>query len=194
MDYCLLYIGYLIGYHFKDPVLLCVSEDKEAVKYYLKKVRGLNKDLYDIRSTLHRLSCPDDYLYEDYYLEECPDSKYEYLTVRDIQAINDEVNCTINYVDKLYTDYSNFVDLMYKSNLSYGKPNNEKCDIFMKSQENFKKEITSMKGLRRICNTSLKDSPIFSKDILVYLKHMGYIQEEKEMTELFYRKVFDEDE
>jgi hypothetical protein len=57
-----------------------------------------------------------------------------------------------------------------------------------------KLNLTKVKKLRKLCNAELKSSPIFSKNILEYLKYMGILQEDKQLTELFYRKVCDENE
>ena len=54
-------------------------------------------------------------------------------------------------------------------------------------------QLSKVKTLRRICNSELQSSIVFSPNILSYLQHMGYLQEDKELTETFYRKVNDDE-
>ena len=51
------------------------------------------------------------------------------------------------------------------------------------------KHLTKVKTLRKICSAQIKDCAIFSENILLYLQHMCYLQEDRELTEMFYRKV-----
>lgn len=184
-DIYLIYIGYLIGYHFTDPIVLCVSDNKTKVKYYLNNVRNLNKKDYEIREVAL------DYdtamiMYEDYFLVDFEEDCL-FLTNRDIEYINKEIELTIDQLERSYKEYKTYCDMIKKV-----PKVNDSINTLLMALKVMEKQLSKVKTLRRICNSELKDSPIFSKDILVYLKCMDYLQEDKELTDLFYRKVYDD--
>ena len=65
----------------------------------------------------------------------------------------------------------------------------EDSKALFKALDIMENQLSKVKTLRRICNSELKSSIIFSSNIISYLQHMGYLQEDKELTETFYRKV-----
>ncbi len=182
-DIYLIYIGYLIGYHFNDPILLCVSENKNKIKYYLKNVRNLSKDEYEIREVVLDYDTALN-MYEDYFLIEYSEDCL-FLTNRDVIYINKEIESTIDQLEKSYKEYKNYCNIIKK----VPKLNNN-MDTLLQSLYLMQNQLSKVKNLRKICNSELKNSPIFSKNILTYLKSMEYLQEDRELTELFYRKVY----
>lgn len=185
--FCLTYIGYLIGYKFKDPVILCVSDDKLKIKYYLKNVRGLSKDDYEIREVILDFDNAL-YLYEDYILQDFEEDCL-FLTNRDIDKINCEIEYTIQQLETSYKELETYCNIIKKI-----PDMKDHLNTLSKALKVMEKHLSKVKTLRKICNSELKSSPIFSKNILEYLKSMEYLQEDKELTELFYRKVYDENE
>lgn len=185
--YCLIYIGYLIGYGFKDPILLCISDDKLKVKYYLKNVRRLEKGDYEIREAALDYETAMN-LYEDYVLQDYEDDCL-YLTNLDIFYLNKEIESTISRLEKSYDamkEYCNVISKVAKLK--------EDLDILLRSLNVMEAELSKVKTLKRICISELKESPIFSPNILTYLQNIKYLQEDKKLTELFYMKVSDENE
>ena len=184
--YCLTYIGYLIGYKFKDPVLLCVSDDKFKIKYYLKNIRGLSKHDYDIREVVLDFNDAIN-LYEDYILQDYEEDCL-FLTNRDIAYIDYEVQLTLEQLESSYKELNTYCTIIEK--VSSMK---DQLNTLIMSLKLMERHLSKVKTLRKICNAQLKDSPIFSKNILEYLKCMEYLQEDRELTELFYRKVYDDE-
>ena len=185
-DICLLYIGYLTGYHYNDPVLLCVSDDKSKVKYYLKNVRKLDKKDYDIREAVlgydSVLSLYEDYILKDFE-EDCL-----FLTNRDIEYINKEIENIILQLEKSLKEFQTYC------NMSRKVPGMEDAlNTLLQSEKIMEKQLSKVKTLRKICNSELRESPIFSPNILEYLQSMEYLQEDRELTNLFYRKVYEDD-
>lgn len=186
-EFYLTYIGYLTGYSYNDPIVLCVSDDKLKVKYYLKNIRGLTKESYDIREVVLDFDMAID-LYEDYILQDYEEDCL-FLTNRDIDYINREVQSIINQLESSYDSLQKYCSIIKKV------PNmKDQLNTLLSSLKIMENQLSKVKSLRKICNSELKDSPVFSKDILYYLQNMGYLQEEKELTELFYRKVHDDNE
>lgn len=185
-SFCLTYIGYLTGYNYNDPVLLCVSENKEKIKYYLKDVRGISKKDYDIREVILDFDTALS-LYEDYILQDFEESCL-FLTNRDIEYINLEIKNIIQQLEISYDNLEKYCNIIKKI-----PSMKDHTNALYSSLKIMEKHLTKVKTLRKICNSELKDSPVFSKDILLYLHCMGYLQEDKELTELFYRKVYDDD-
>lgn len=185
-DICLLYIGYLTGYHYNDPVLLCVSDDKSKVKYYLKNVRKLDKKDYDIREAVlgydSVLSLYEDYILKDFE-EDCL-----FLTNRDIEYINKEIENIILQLEKSLKEFQTYCNMIRKV------PGMEDTlNTLLHSEKIMEKQLSKVKTLRKICNSELRESPIFSANILEYLQSMEYLQEDQELTNLFYRKVYEDD-
>ena len=184
-EYSMIYIGYLVGFYYNDPILLCVSNDKAKVKYYLQKIRKLNKSNYDIREVVLDLSSAYN-LYGDYMLEDFT-KKYPYITNRDIEYVNDEITTTIEKFDEIYTSIKFYKDFI--SDIPKFKKSIDSFNIIIKIMEN---QLSKVKSLRKIGKAVIRKSVIFSDNIMEYLTHMGYLQESKELTELFYRKVNDD--
>ena len=184
-QFCLTYIGYLIGYNYKDPIVLCVSDDKLKVKYYLKNIRGLSKDSYEIREIVLDFDMAID-LYEDYILQDYEEDCL-FLTNRDIEYINREIQSIIDQLESSYDSLQKYCNIIRKV-----PDMKDHLNILLSSLKIMEKHLSKVKSLRKICNSELRESPVFSKDILYYLRNMGYLQEEKELTELFYRKVYDD--
>ena len=183
-DICLLYIGYLIGYHYTNPVLLCVSDDKLKVKYYLKDVRKLQKGEYEIKETVLGYDMVIA-LYEDYILKDFEDDCL-FLTNRDIDYINREIESIILQLEKSHEEFKKYCSIIEKI-----PSMQDSLNTLLMSLKVMEKQMSKVKTLKKICNSELKESPIFSNNILTYLQHVGYMQEDRELTELFYRKVHD---
>lgn len=184
---CLIYIGYLIGYNYSDPIILCVSDEKFKIKYYLKNVRKLNKSDYEIREVVLDFDTAL-ILYEDYILQDFEEDCL-FLTNRDIEYINTEIENTIR---QLETSYENFQ--MYCTMIKKIPSMKDSLNTLIKALKEMEKHLSKVKILRKICGSELKECPVFSDNILTYLQHMGYLQESKELTEMFYRKVCDDNE
>lgn len=184
--FCLTYIGYLIGYGYSNPVLLCVSDDKNKVKYYLKNVRGLSKHEYDIREVVLDFDMAIS-LYEDYILEEYEDDCL-FLTNQDIEYINNEVHSIIRQLESSYDSLNDYCKIIQKI-----PSMKDQLSALNTARQVIWKHLSKVKTLRKICNSELKDSPIFSHNILTYLQNIRYLQEDKELTNMFYRKVYDDD-
>ena len=182
---CLIYIGYLTTYGFGDPVLLCISDDKIKVKYYLRNVRKLDKKDYIIKEVALDFESAMN-LYEDYILQEYEEDCL-FLTNQDIEYLNKEIQNTILHLEDAYEKMKSYCNLISK----VPKLKDDWISL-MKALKIMESELSKVKTLRKICIAELKDSPIFSSNILEYLQHIGYLQEDKELTELFYRKVYEE--
>ena len=177
----MVYIGYLLKYFNNEPVLLCVSNEKWKVKNYLKEVRGLDKNEYEIREVVL------DYqsaiaLYEDYILYDY-DENHLVLTAQDIEYVNTEINTTISQMERSYEELQKYYDMIKNAKLK------DDLNPIIESINLMEKHLTKVKTMSKICNSVLEDSPIFSKNILTYLKCIRYLQEDRELTELFYRRV-----
>ena len=183
---CLIYIGYLISYGFNDPVLLCISDDKMKIKYYLKNVRKLDKKDYLIKEIALDFDSAM-ILYEDYVLQDYEEDCL-FLTNQDIDYLNKEIQTTILHLENSYEKMKSYCQIISKVPKLKDEYNH-----LIKSVNIMEHQLSKVKTLRKICNAELKESPIFSNNILEYLHHMNYLQEDKELTELFYRKVHDDD-
>ena len=53
------------------------------------------------------------------------------------------------------------------------------------------KHLSKVKNIKRISRKVMELSPVLSANIIEYLDHMGYIQEDKELTQLFYRRMLE---
>ena len=186
-QFCLTYIGYLIGYRYNDPIVLCVSDDKLKVKYYLRNVRGLSKHEYEIREVVLDFDMAIS-MYEEYILQDFEEDCL-FLTNQDIDYINQEIQSTIQQLETSYENLQIYCNIIKKI-----PDMKEHLNTFSLSLKTMEKHLSKVKTLRKICNSELKESPIFSKDILYYLRHIGYLQEDKNLTEMFYRKVYDDNE
>lgn len=183
--FCLTYIGYLIGYGYTDPVLLCVSDNKNKIKYYLKDVRGLSKSNYEIKEVVLDFDTAIN-LYEDYILQDFEEDCL-FITNRDIEYINMEIQLIIQQLETSYTQMEIYCNIIKKI-----PDMKDHLNTLMTSLSLMEKHLTKVKTIRKICNSELKESPVFSKNILEYIKDMGYLQEDRELTEMFYRKVHDD--
>jgi len=184
---CLIYIGYLTGYRYSDPILLCVSDEKIKVKYYLKNVRNLSNKEYDIREVVLDFDTAM-ILYEDYVLQDF-EKDCLFLTNRDIEYLNTEIQTTIQQLEISYDNLKRYCEIVRKV-----PSMKDSLNTLYSSLKIMEKQLSKVKTLRKLCNADIKDSPIFSRNILEYLKYMDILQEDKELTEMFYRKVCDENE
>ena len=185
-EYYLTYIGYLTKYFNKDPVLLCVSNEKWKIKYYLKNIRGLEKNEYEIREIVLDYDTAIS-MYEDYILQEYTEDIL-LLTNQDINFINHEIEVTLEEFDNYYEGLKSYCEIIKK--IPKLKEDYNQLSL---AENIMKKHLSKVKIISKLCNTILQDSPIFSKNILEYLKHIKYLQEDRELTELFYRKVNEDD-
>ena len=157
------------------------------VKYYLKNVRKLSKSNYEIREVALDFDTAF-ILYEDYILQEFEDDCL-FLTTRDIIYVNREIETTISQLEKSYDELKAYYDIIRKV------PSIQESVSSIRSTLNLmEKHLTKVKTLRKICSAQIKDSVVFSPNMIEYLQQMGYLQEDRELTEMFYRKVASEDE
>lgn len=179
------YIGYFIGYSDKDPIVLCVSDNKDYIKFYLKNIRGLEKSQYDIREmTLDESSVYS--LYEDFILVKYID-EYPIMTIRDIDILNKEVSENIQHIENLYNDLADYhKTLLLIDGLTFDKK------LINDTINTLEKQLTKVKLLRKISIAYINQSDITSTSITRYFKRCGYVEEERELTELFYRKMLDD--
>ena len=185
-DFYLIYIGYLTAYHYSDPIVLCVGDRKDKVKYYLEEVRGLSKDEYYIREgTLDWESACS--LYEDYILYQYDEKVALFLTERDLDYLNDEIKNTIHGFEDLHSKLQDYIKFMKNVSKFYGMmPTIENASQVMQYQ------LGTMKNIKKISREIIRQSPVMSKNILEYLHYLGYMQESRELVEEFYRKLEDE--
>lgn len=181
----IIYIGYLTGYHFNDPVILCVSDEKSKVKYYLEKIRNLKEKDYCIYKTALLGDNLYD-LYSDYILEEYSE-KYKYLTNRDIEYINNELYETIFGLEN---DYNGLV--RYRDRIKNIPKVNRIVEQLDQSIYLIEEQLSKVKTSKRIGRYIIENSIIGTPDILEYLQCMKYEQESKECRNMFLRKI-DED-
>ena len=73
-----IYIGYLY-YPGMENILLCVSEDRYKVEYYIQEIRGLSRKMVDIRKVTLNLETAES-LYGNFMLESYIEP-YNYLTI-----------------------------------------------------------------------------------------------------------------
>ena len=180
------YIGYLTAYHYRDPVILAVSDSKEKVKYYLKEIRGLDKSQYMIKEAI--IGWDALYaLYEDYFLEEYGIADIHYLTNRDIEYLNNEIYTTIHSIEELRSQLKNYTDL-----IKTVKKLAHTSDTLMNAVHTIDVHLQSLKNIRKISKSIILKSDIMNKNILEYLRVVGYIQEDRELINQFYNKMWDE--
>ena len=183
-EYCLIYIGYLTAYHYNDPVILCVGDEKFKVKYYLKDVRKLEKSQYEIREVV--LDWESAYsLYDEYILEEF-DESYPLLTVRDINALMGEINSCLSMFEDTYDNLKAYIE--FASQIKKFVPD---INQLVLAANVIDKHLSKVKNIKRISRKVMELSPVLSANIIEYLDHMGYIQEDKELTQLFYRRMLE---
>ena len=126
-------------------------------------------------------------MYEDYILQDFEEDCL-FLTNRDISFINYEIDLIVNQMETSYKELYTYCEMIKKV------PNmKDHLNTLVMSLKVIEKHLSKVKTIRKICNSELKDSPIFSKNILEYLKNMEYLQEDRELTELFYRKVYEDE-
>lgn len=178
------YIGYLIGYHFKNPILLCVDTEVYAVRYYLENIRGLKKDQYEIRMVTLTEDVAIE-LYEDYMLIEYS-KKYRYITSRDEDQLTKELTAYTESIDSMYRQLIQYSEILKASK----KLANDADTIYAASQI-IDKHLSSAESIKSLCKKYIERSSIMSTNILEYLSTMQYIQEDRELTNLFYRKLED---
>lgn len=182
--YQLLYIAYYTLYN--QNVLLCVSTDIHKVKFYLHNIRGLIKEEYEIKE----VPVDSDYmesLYGDYVLEEYIEP-YDYLTRVDIENLSKEINTSMEEWNELLerlNAYTNMINKIPKLSESVTSLINAKREIEF--------HLGKVKNLRRMSKEVIRESPVVSKDINVYFRHVKTIEEDKELVNLFYHSVYDDD-
>ena len=182
--YSIIYIAYLSdGYSDHEPVL-AVSDDKLKVKYYLKEIRKLSKSQYTIRSvTLDKDTAWA--LYEDYMLQEFSD-KYLYLTTRDIVYLSDEIDNEILDWQELLINLKHYQSLVKDAKKLLEQP-------FTEAIDHMERHLSSVKHIRRLSAVVIARSDILNPNIEKYLRAVGIMEEDRELTEMFYRKVHDND-
>ena len=179
------YVGYLVGYHFNNPVLLCVSEDKLKVKYYLKIIRNLSKENYEIKLAYLDWDSIIS-LYEDYILQDF-NEKIKYLTSRDINALLYDINTGIQKIENLYEGLREYTEIVY----NVKRFRNDVNDL-EKSINILNKHISKIKYLKELSDVLMFKSPVLSINILEYIEYMGYIQEDKKLTMEYYQRVYND--
>lgn len=183
MDIGYIYLG------FYDDIILCVSDDKSAVSYYLKKIRKLPKGQYDIRSVIFTRENAET-LYDEYVLEPYTE-EFLWLTRRDIEYLNEEINRVIDSIDNMIRKLSDIQSIM-----SYGS-NDLKFEKTLKTIEDLMYDLnkanSKVKSITRIARGIVGTSQITNAPIEDYLCLMKQCHEDRELTNLFYQRVEDED-
>lgn len=186
------YIGYLedaryLGASCSHSTLLCVSDNRDAVIFYLKKVRCLHKSEYSIMEAyLDDESAMS--MYENYMLYPYSES-LKFLTERDIDAINSEVDAAMEKINQTYFDLIDFEKLL---NFAPNEAKKMKLNISSLISE-LKDKLTKEKNLRTIAVAVINSSDVLSPDIKTYLAHMGFMKEDRELINRFYYRVEDDD-
>ncbi len=172
-----------IGY-YNTNVLLCASTDKALVKGYMKEIRGLSKNEYDILTCVLDEGTMFD-LYEDYVLQEFSDGLF--ITTRDIEALHNELRSNLRHIEETYHSMKDFYYTIKNIKALSGHAKDLKHTI-----ENMQDDLTSQKVLKKIQKELIHTSTILTPDIGEYLRQMGYILEDKEMQNLFLNRLYDE--
>ena len=180
-----IYIGYLY-LPGKSNILLCVSEDRFKVEYYSQEIRGLQRNMVDIRRATLNLDTVDS-LYGDYVLEPYIEP-YEYLTRKDIQGLTLEIEKSLDHWTEMICDLKTYQNIIEDIPRFY-----DSSDVLRISIKTLESQLSNVKCIRRLSKEIIKRSPITSKNIQVYLDASRIIEEDRELTELFYRKVYDDD-
>ena len=179
--YPTIYIGY---YMFNNsPILLCVSEDKYPVKYYLQEIRKLSNEEYDIKVTLMDHDSILSF-YGDYLLYPFND-EILYLTERDINFINREIDWELERLQTLLEGLDHYSQLISNSRKLY-------TPIFKQASNTLEEHLSNVKSIRRISKEVIRESPILSPNIREYFQYMGMLEESKNMIDKFYMRVDEE--
>lgn len=183
--YFILYIAYLVNPSWsKYDIVLATSNDRSKLKYYLREIRNLTKAEYIIKEVA--LDEDTAYaLYGDYMLEEFSD-KYKYLTNRDIGALANEIDNALIDWEGLLVQLKQYRDLVQNTRKL-------PSDVFDQAIGHMEKHLSSVKIIQRLSGTVIAKSQVMSKNIHAYLKHMGIMEEDRELTELFYKRLQDDD-
>ena len=181
----LIFIGYYCP-KSEDRILLCVSQRKDWVKNYLFEVRGLNKSQVDIREVSLDISAAES-LYGDQMLEEYIEP-YGCMTRKDIAGLTEEIERTMDRWNDLLLnlkEYREFIEDIPRFQQSISP-------LIMAERE-LEFHQGKVKNIQRLCKRIITGSTIASKNINEYLNASKIIYENRELTELFYRAVNDEE-
>ena len=183
--YSLIYIAYLSeSYDRHHDIILAVSDDKSKIRYYLQEIRKLKKSDYIVREvTMDKDTAWS--LYEDYMLQEFS-NKYAYLTSRDIAYLGEEIdNEILDWQDLLLglKHYRNLVNQTKKL----------PTDVFDQVIGHMDSQLSSVKTIQRLSSAVIANSPVMSPHIWEYLKTMGFMEEDRALTQMFYRKLEEDD-
>lgn len=182
----LIFIGYLCPAG-EDRIVLCVSGRKDWVKYYLYEIRNLNRSQIDIREVALDDNAVES-LYGNYILEEYMEP-YSYLTRKDIEGLNEEI-------DKSLERWSNLIIEMkeYLSMIEDIPRFQESISPILLGIRELEFHQGKVKNIKRLCREIIAKSTITSKDINEYLNGSKIIYESRELTDMFYRSVMEEDQ
>ena len=183
--YSLIYIGY---YYPKggDNILLCVSDELFKVQYYLQHIRGLNECNADIREVTLNWETTQS-LYGDYILERY-EEPYDYLTVKDIQGLTSEIEQSIERYTNLQIELHE-----YRKTIENIPKFQGSLSALQLAEREIAFHLSKVKNIRKLAFEIINQSPITSKNIHEYLGAVEVISEDRELTEMFYRKVTEDD-
>ena len=181
---CYIYLGYFTG--FGDNILMCIGEEVTAVEYYLTKVRSLFTEQYEIRSVILDWESTLD-LYEDYILYEYGFVKIKYLTARDINMLNSEIEEYVKSIERTYNSLKDYRNMIIENSKLKSAASNIDNTIY-----ELKLQLVSPKKLRSLYKVIIKKSVVLSRNIRDYLDYIGYIKEDKELVNLFYKSILKE--
>lgn len=185
MYFNMVYIGYYY-YPGQQNILMCVSDNLHAVKAYLYNIRGLDKSNTDIREVVLDWDSVLS-LYEDYILCEYMDP-YEYLTQKDIAALSKEIDETMDRWNDLLIELKAYTKFI--GDISRFSGSESVLSLAIREMEYHQGKV---KNIRRMCKKIIADSPITSKNINRYLSSSKIIEEDRELTEMFYRAIDNDD-
>jgi hypothetical protein len=182
----LIFIGYLCPRN-EDRILLCVSSNKSWIKFYLYEIRGLDRSMVDIREVALDSDSVES-LYGNYILEEYIEP-YSYLTRKDIIGLNEEIERTFDRWSTLLIElkeYRQFIEEIPRFQ--------ESISPLLLAERELEFHQGRVKNLKRLSKQIIANSTIVSKDINEYFNGSRIIYESRELTEMFYRSVMEDDE
>lgn len=179
-----IYIGYLY-YPGMENILLCVSEDRYKVEYYTQEIRGLSRKMVDIRKVTLNLETAES-LYGDFMLESYIEP-YNYLTRRDIQGLNREIETSLDRWTDMICELKEYQTFIEDIPRFY-----DSSDVLRLTIKTLENQLSSVKCIKRLSKEIIAKSPITSRNIHTYLNALKVVEEDRQLTELFYRAVDDD--
>lgn len=180
-----IFIGYYCPAN-EDRILLCVSNNRSWIKKYLYDVRSLDKFQVDIREATLDTDTAES-LYGDYILEEYIEP-YDYLTRKDIIGLNQEIENSLERWSNLILEMKEYLDMIREIPRFQ-----ESISPILLGIRELEYHQSRVKNIKRLSKEVIAKSSITSRNIQEYLNGSRIIYESKELMDMYYRAIREDD-